>query len=67
MNERIKELMNQTGIPTTIPFDQWCEKFAQLIINKCLDVCYNTGMNSESYDGQLNVAELIKQQFGVEE
>lgn len=50
---------------TTTEFNP--EVFAQLIINKCLDVCYNTGMNSESYDGQLNVAELIKQQFGVEE
>jgi hypothetical protein len=35
MNERIKELMNQTGIPTSIPFDQWCEKFAELIVRQC--------------------------------
>jgi len=37
MNERIKELMNQTGIPTTIPFDQWCEKFAELIVKDIVD------------------------------
>ena len=35
MNERIKELMNQTGIPTSIPLDQWCEKFAELIVRQC--------------------------------
>ena len=31
MNERIKELMEQTGVPLSIPFDKWCEKFADLV------------------------------------
>jgi hypothetical protein len=39
MNERIRELMNQTGVPTSIPFDQWCEKFAELIVRECAEVC----------------------------
>jgi hypothetical protein len=31
MNERIKELMEQTGVPLSMPFDKWCEKFAELL------------------------------------
>jgi hypothetical protein len=31
MNEQIKELMNQTGVPVSMPFDKWCEKFAELV------------------------------------
>jgi hypothetical protein len=35
MNGRIKELMEQTGLPLSMPFDKWCEKFAELIIEEC--------------------------------
>ena len=38
MNERIQELMNQTGVPVSMPFDKWCEKFAKLIVSECMDV-----------------------------
>jgi hypothetical protein len=31
MTERIKELMEQTGVPLSMPFDKWCEKFAALV------------------------------------
>jgi len=37
MNERIKDLMNQTGVPVSMPFDKWCEKFAELIVRECMD------------------------------
>lgn len=36
MNPRIKELMAKTGVPVSVPFDAWCEKFAQLVIQECL-------------------------------
>ncbi len=44
MNERIRELMNQTGVPTSIPFDQWCEKFAELIVRECVKVMYDNAI-----------------------
>jgi hypothetical protein len=43
------------------------EKFAKLIIDECLNQCYNRGMNDELYEGQLRAAEYIEQHFGVEE
>ena len=74
MNKRIKELMNQTGIPTTIPFDQWCEKFAELIVKECAQVSEDvanadgTGPWFEGYvSGVEEVNRRIKQHFGVEE
>jgi hypothetical protein len=77
MNERIKELMNQTGIPTSIPFDQWCEKFAELIVKECIDIVKPTGDHevwAQSYLGGVEGLDLlyskikdIKRHFGVEE
>lgn len=36
MNPRLKEIMYQTGVPVSMPFDEWCEKFAALIIEECI-------------------------------
>ena len=38
MNGRIKELMEQTGLPLSMPFDKWCEKFAELIVQECISI-----------------------------
>jgi len=43
------------------------EKFAELIVQECLNQCYYRGMNDELYAGQLKAAGYIEQHFGVEE
>jgi hypothetical protein len=43
------------------------EKFAQLIVQECLNQCYNRGMDDELYAGQLKAATYIEEYFGVEE
>jgi len=62
MNELIKELMEQTGVPLSIPFDKWCEKFAELIVKECAGIADEpTSQPFRSY------GEKIKEHFGVEE
>ncbi len=63
MNNRIKELMNQTGVPVSMPFDKWCEKFAELIVQECARV----ELYWLSEQDRKAVAEKIKQHFGVAE
>ena len=76
MNERIKELADQAFDTAEYPADQqyriepnsaFCKKFAELIVQECLDQCYNRGMNDELYAGQLKAAAYIEQHFGVEQ
>lgn len=43
------------------------QKFAELIIEECLNQCYNRGMNDALYAGQLQAAAYIEEHFGVEE
>ncbi len=62
MNDRIKELMNQTGVPVSMPFDKWCEKFAELIVRECAGV----ELYWLSEQDRKAVAEKIKQHFRVE-
>ena len=72
MNERIKELANQSGAEIKIihgdilyisKADLDIEKFAELIVEECLDLV--------SYGGEFcsrpKLVEKIKQHFGVEE
>ncbi len=63
LNERIKQLMNQTGVPVSMPFDKWCEKFAELIVRECASV----ELYWLSEQDRKAVAEKIKQHFGVED
>jgi len=71
---RIKELAEQADyyaceqygvekVPYSVLFNQ---KFAELIVQECLDQCYNRGMNDELYAGQLKAAAYIEEHFGVE-
>ena len=60
MNERIIELMLEAG--KTIPGDKhidadFCKKFAELIIEECIDYAFANGDN----------VDYLKQYFGVEE
>ena len=41
-------------------------RFAELIVQECLNQCYNRGMNDELYAGQLKAAAYIEEHFGVE-
>ena len=77
MNERIRNLMIEAG--KTIPGDKqidadFCEKFAELIVKRCVEICrrqqyYDAddenkrGVNSGSY----TCMNAIKRDFGVEE
>ncbi len=70
MNERIRELESQCWEPRQYGpawFDS--EKFAELIIRECVEVCHKMAEDSDSYvvhDGD-TCAEQIKKHFGVEE
>lgn len=68
MNNRIKELMNQTGVPTTIPFDQWCEKFAELIVQECmLAVSKTLVLTEDEVFIMVKCHDQIEKHFGVKE
>jgi hypothetical protein len=64
MNERIRELLVQSGLLdyTKIVVPEH-EKFAELIIKECADLCESFG---ESGDGYTCSAEILEH-FGVEE
>jgi len=76
MNERIRELAKQCYETGPIGKDGWPEysrlneqKFAELIVRECAEVCHKLAEDSDSYvvhDGD-TCAEQIKQHFGVEE
>ena len=67
MNERIRELAEQAS-KETFPVGSmaWMEMFAELIVQECLNQCYNRGMDDELYAGQLKAATYIEEYFGVE-
>jgi len=59
MNERIRELAIQSGLPTALDYHQKrYEKFAELIVTECCQKLEN--------DGMVEVAMEIKEHFGVE-
>lgn len=71
MNERIKELAQEAydfSLRTDGTFygEVYDKKFAELIVQECLNQCYNRGLNDELYAGQLKAAEYIKEHFGIE-
>ena len=66
MNERIRELIDECTewITGTIDGDIECfdkEKFAQLIVKKCGEICYNRDYSCGSAYG-----DAIMEYFGVE-
>jgi hypothetical protein len=68
MNERIKELLEQAGVKyVTMPKDTVYEKFAELIVRECLDMCKTTVGNADYNTGRLHCLNNIKEHFGVEE
>ncbi len=72
MNERIRELAEQAGLefdddlvlePEAIYYttQKDLEKFAELIVQECIDAVYDDGQDAEYYQDR------IKRRFGVEE
>ena len=62
MNERIKELAIQSGLPTALDYHQRrYEKFAELIVRECCDIVHR------KTDESIRVVMEIEQHFGVEE
>ena len=75
MNERIRELAEQAGFDAVsmVSFDikEDLEKFAELIVQECVQACINEGKTYEiesagEYSSNL-YATAIKKHFGVEE
>ena len=76
MNERIKELVGRAEAYAYEHEEHWHDgpdwqelfnkKFAELIVQECLNQCYYRGMNDELYAGQLKAAAYIEQHFGVD-
>jgi hypothetical protein len=61
MNERIRELADEAGIDTTdfenCPIElygaeQQLNKFAELIIQECASICYNSGLKDPDAHAQ---------------
>ena len=70
MNERIKELLKQSGLqPYYEAQEGQIEKFAELIIKDCIEAIQNESMNSDDdWERGLRIAEgAIQTHFGVEE
>ena len=72
MNERIRQLAGQAGQgePFHIP-PEFVEKFAELIVRECADICMEMAAKCAGLpgDGALakDCADWIKKDFGVEE
>ena len=68
MNERIRELAREAGLPTYNPdgIPTKLEKFAELIVRECIDIVSPYAIRMENFDGGHPIADL-KKHFGVEE
>lgn len=71
MNERIKELALQSGYGTrwtsTEQFEQFMEKFAELIVRECCVVMFADPRLRDVRSATRGCARSIKEHFGVEE
>ena len=73
MNERIKELLDQSGLLdyTKIVVPEH-EKFAELIVRECMALCKSMDETDTQYRydyrrGVMDCVDTIKEHFGVEE
>ena len=61
MNERIRELAIQSGLPTALDYHQKrYEKFAELIIKECVNVLHDNELWNR------HISHALKEHFGVE-
>ena len=74
MNQRIRELAHEAGLPTYNPegIPTKLEKFAELIVAECMRMCEVTEMSFVTHDcdveasGAITVKQFIAEHFGVE-
>jgi hypothetical protein len=82
MNERIRQLLVEAREQTkegkwNAPTSVWAEKFAELIVRECVEVCNGQATHDPriicTYDSQTllykpskQISDAIKQHFGVE-
>jgi uncharacterized membrane protein len=75
MNERINQLLGQAydeAVPetwTTLSSEQLgrvYERFAELIVKECIEVCYHRVGNSDYNTGRMHCVSDLKEHFGVE-
>jgi len=68
MNERIKELAHEAGLPTYNPegIPTKLEKFAELIVRECAQICQDQPNHYALKTDRDNCAVAIKEHFGVE-
>jgi hypothetical protein len=74
MNERIRQLAHEAGLPTYNPegIPTKLEKFAELIVRECMRMCEVTEMSFVTHDcdveasGAITVKQFIAEHFGVE-
>ena len=69
MNERIRKLAHEAGLPTYNPegIPTKLEKFAELIVRECMEVCKSRVGNSDYNTGRMHCVSDLKEHFGVEE
>lgn len=76
MNERIRGLAEQAGMGherwnTTVQFESFLEKFAELIVRECANICMEMAAKCAGLPGDGTLAKdcayWIKEDFGVEE
>jgi len=71
MNERIKELAEQAGMNIVddmfSTYGKFAEKFAELIVQECLDIVNRHEYSYHEADPLWETAQLIKERFGVKE
>jgi len=72
MNERIEELYKQSFIEVQDENSFPCmtfskQKFAELIVMECMEVCKSRVGNSDYNTGRMHCASDLKEHFGVEE
>ena len=71
MNERIRELAKKVdpelGKETIYCTSNDLEKFAELIVRECIEVCKSRVGNSDYNTGRMHCMSDLKEHFGVEE
>ena len=71
MNERIKELAEQSGISRQYQEEYFgpklLEQFAELIVRECMAIGFNTVYKVDDDSAAVAVYQNIKEHFGVEE
>jgi hypothetical protein len=72
MNERIRKLaeqagFNHMGIGLVIGIEEYHQKFAELIVQECMDVAKYYTPDTEECEYTWLIHDKIKKHFGVEE